>query len=276
MSQAAREMIYDSSQRPPRAIEEFVQVIQYRNLILQLLRRDLLTRYKRSFLGIAWTMINPLGTMLVLTIVFSNIFSSVQGYAAYILSGIMAWNLFAQTSNAAMVNLVWGGQLLHRIYIPRTSFALSAVGTGVINTLLAMIPLVVVMLVSGVSIHWSIFFLPISIILIAAFSLGFGLILSVFAIYFPDVAEMYQIILTAWFYLTPVVYPVDVLPKGTLFWISILNPMYSLVNLFRIPLYNGRFPTLGELLPSVAMVVIILVIGWWFFAHRSDEFAYRT
>ncbi len=276
MSQIPREMIYDSSRRPHRAIEELIQVYQYRDLILQLLRRDLLTRYKRSFLGIAWTMINPLGTMLVLTVVFSQIFATVHGYAAYILTGLMAWNLFAQTSNAAMVNLVWGGQLLHRVYIPRTSFAISAVGVGVINTVLALVPLVVVLLVTGVPITWAVVFLPISFLLIAGFALGVGLILSVFAIYFPDVAEMYQIILSAWMYLTPIVYPEEILPASTRSLIMTLNPMYSLVKLFRLPLYDGRFPTLMEVLPSAVIVVVALVVGWVYFSLRSDEFSYRV
>lgn len=276
MSESYREVVYDSTRRPPRPIEELLQVIQYRDLILQLLRRDILTRYKRSVLGVAWTMIGPLGTMLILSIVFSRAFGTVAAYPAYVLSGLMAWNLFAQTSNASMVNLVWGGGLLHRIYIPRTSFALAAVGTGLINTLIAMIPLLIVMLLYGIPVRWTIIFLPVSLLLIAGFALGFGLILSTFAIYFPDVAEMYQIVLTAWMYLTPILYPEEILPASFRTWVVWLNPMYSLVKLFRLPLYYGSMPTLAELLPSVLVVVVILVIGWTFFSFRSDEFSYRV
>ncbi len=276
MSESYREVIYDSMNRPPRPIEELIQVVQYKDLIFQLLRRDLLTRYKRSVLGVAWTMIGPLGTMLVLSIVFSQVFSTVKGYPAYILSGLMAWNLFAQTSNAAMVNLVWGGGLLHRIYIPRTSFALSAVGTGMINVLLALIPLAAIMLLYGIPVRWTVIFLPVPLILIAAFALGFGLILSTFAIYFPDVAEMYQIVLTAWMYLTPILYPEETLPAALRVWVQWLNPMYSLVKLFRYPLYYGSLPPFAELWPAVLMALIVLVVGWSFFSYRSDEFSYRV
>lgn len=276
MIDSYREVVYDSAKRPPRPVEELLQVLQYRDLIFQLLRRDLLTRYKRSFLGIAWTMIGPLGTMLVLSIVFSQVFGAIKGYPAYVLSGLMAWNLFAQTSNASMVNLVWGGGLLHRIYIPRTSFALSAVGTGLINTLFAMVPLVLVMLLYGIPLRWTVLFLPVPILLIAAFALGFGLILSAFAVYFPDVAEMYQIVLTAWMYLTPILYPEDKLDPLVRQLVSVLNPMYALVKLFRMPLYDGVLPSLEQLLPSVVVALAFLVIGWSFFAVRSDEFAYRV
>ena len=276
MSESLRDVVYDSSQRPPRPIEELVQTFQYRDLIFQLLRRDVLTRYKRSFLGVAWTMINPLGTMMVLSIVFTQAFGSIESYPAYILSGLMIWNFFAQASNAAMVNLVWGGQLLHRVYVPRTSFALAAIGTGLVNTLLALVPLTLVILVSGVRLNISIIFLPVPFLLTAAFALGFGLFLSVFAIYFPDVAEMYQIVLTAWMYLTPVVYPEEILAPNIRFLISTFNPMYSLVKLFRLPLYYGRFPTVEELAPSILIVLVMLVSGWWFFSLRADEFSYRV
>src|SRR5512135_940669 len=122
--------VYDSLKRGSVALEELRGIIQYRDLILQLVRRDVVSRYKRSALGIAWTMLNPLGMMLILTVVFSQVFHSVAGYPAYILSGLLAWNFFTQTSSAAMNQTIWGGSLFHRIYLPRTSFVVAAIVTG--------------------------------------------------------------------------------------------------------------------------------------------------
>jgi ABC-type polysaccharide/polyol phosphate export permease len=200
-----QENIYDSSQRGHPAIDELREVFNYRNLIVQLSRRDILTRYKRSVLGVAWTLLNPLGMMLVLTIAFSQIFrfGTEYGYPAFVLSGLLPWNLFSQTTTAAMVNLVWGGGLLNRIYIPRSSFSLAAIGTGLVNITLSTIPLVLVMLITQVPIRPSILFLPVPVILLACFALGVGLLISTIAVYFPDVSEMYQIILIGWLYLTP-------------------------------------------------------------------------
>jgi ABC-type polysaccharide/polyol phosphate export permease len=270
-------LIYDSAKRTRPAIDELREVYNYRNLIQQLVRRDILTRYKRSVLGIAWTLLNPLGMMLVLTLAFSQIFrfATVHGYPAYVLSGLLPWNLFSQATTAAMVNLIWGGGLLHRIYIPRASFAIAAIGTGLVNTILATIPLLLVMLITGVPIRISIIFLPVPLLLLAAFSLGLGLLISTVAAYFPDVSEMYQILLSAWFYLTPIIYPADILPEAYGYWITMLNPMFHLVNLFRIPTYYGRFPTLGELIPGLVISTVMLVIGWWAFSNKSDEIAYR-
>ncbi|MGA2489975.1 MAG: ABC transporter permease, partial [Anaerolineales bacterium] len=204
--------IYDSAQKVPHALQELKEAVGHRHLIFQLVRRDILTRYKRSFLGVAWTMLNPLGIMLVLSFVFSHFFSSTRSYPAFILSGLMAWNFFAQSTTAAMSSLVWGGSLLQRIYIPRASFGISAIGSGLVNLLLSFVPLVIVMVVTGAPIRITVVFLPVSLLLLACFTLGLGLAISALAIFFPDVAEMYQIILTAWMYLTPVIYPETSIP----------------------------------------------------------------
>lgn len=277
MSEAQSALIYDSNKRGNPALEELKEVLRYRNLIFQLARRDILTRYKRSFLGVAWTMLNPLGMMIVLTIAFSHIWKAdtIYGYPAFVLTGLMAWNFFSQTSTASMVNLVWGGGLLHRIYIPRTSFALAAISTGLVNLVLSIVPTLLVMAVTGVPIHASILFLPVCMLPLAAFALGVGLLISAFAVYFPDVAEMYQIAIMGWMYLTPVIYPETILPETYRFWITHLNPMYYLVRLYRIPLYNGRLPNLQELWPALLVAAVVLVVGWIFFSRKSDEFAYR-
>ncbi len=222
-------------------------------------------------------MLTPLGTMLVLTIVFSRAFGvSEKGYAAYVLSGLMAWTFFAQTTNAATVNLVWGGTLLNRIYVPRTVFAVSAVGTGLVNLTISLIPLFLVIIVTGIPITPSVLFLPVPMLLLAMFSLGVGLILSAIAIYFADVTEMYQVILTAWLYLSPVIWTENMLSTNIVPILIRLNPMYHLINLFRAPVYYGRLPTLEELTISTGISVVTVVVGWWFFTSRADEFAYRV
>ncbi len=265
---------YDSSVHKIPALEELREISRYRYLLIQLTRRDILARYKRSFLGVAWTMLNPLGMMVVLSIVFSHLFPGVKSYPAYILSGLIAWNFFAQGTNASMSGLVWGGSLIQRIYIPRTSFGVSAIGTALVNLTLSIAPLLLVMLVTRTALHLSLLFLPISILLLACFALGIGLILSTMAVYFPDVAEMYQIILLAWMYLTPIIYPESALPEKWHF-IFTFNPMYHLIRLFRLPLLDGVLPSLAQIWPAALCGIGALVIGWLFFTSKADEFAYR-
>jgi ABC-type polysaccharide/polyol phosphate export permease len=192
------------------------------------------------------------------------------------LSGLVAWNFFSQSTNAAIVHLVWGGGLLRRIYLPRTSFGVSAIGTGLINISLSIVPLIVVMLIVGVPVRWTMLFVPVPVLFLAMFSLGLGLLISTVAIYFSDVAEMYQIVLTAWFYLTPIIYPLEILPDLYQQWILYLNPMYYLISLFRAPIYEGRIPSMPEILISGAISLITLLIGWMVFTSKADEFAYRV
>lgn len=268
---------YDSAAVSNLAVEEFFEAWNYRNLIYQLTRRDILTRYKRSVLGIAWTMLNPLGMMLVLTIAFQEVFrfKTEYSYPAYVLSGLMMWNFFSQTTTASMVNLVWGGGLLHRIYVPRTSFALAAILTGCVNFVLSLVPLVLVMLITGAPIRPAILLFPLPMFLIACFSLGVGLLISTIAVYFPDVAEMYQIAMLGWMYLTPVIYPEEILPVAYRFWITHFNPMYYMVRLFRVVVYYGRAPSLMELLPAALVALTVLAVGWVIFTRKAGEFAYR-
>lgn len=276
MDKAAQVPVYDSAMRGSAALEEWHEVLRYRYLIMQFIRRDILTRYKRSVLGIAWTMLNPLGIMIVMTIVFSQAFGITQkGYAAYVLSGLIAWNFFAQSTNAATLHLVWGGSLIKRIYIPRTSFAISATGTGLVNLVLTMVPMLIVMVVTGVPVEPTVLLMPIPILFLAMFALGFGLLISSFAVYYADVAEMYQIVVTAWMYLSPVIYVPNILPEAYRPWLQ-LNPMYHLIQLFRTPLYYGQVPQLSQFLICGGIATLTLVAGWLVFTRKADEFAYRV
>jgi len=276
-SKATQTFSYDTAVLSNPAVEELHEVWNYRNLIYQLTRRDVLTRYKRSVLGIAWTMLNPLGMMLVLTIAFTEIFrfETEYSYPAYVLSGLLVWNFFSQTTTASMVNLVWGGGLLHRIYVPRTSFALAAILTGIVNILFSMIPLLLVMLITGGPMKSTILLFPIPVIFLAAFALGVGLLISTFAVYFPDVSEMYAIAVLGWMYVTPVIYPESILPAAYRFWITHLNPMYYMVELFREVMYFGRLPTAGNLLITALIAMVTFIIGWIVFTRKAGEFSYR-
>ncbi len=265
---------YDSAQRRSAALQELSELFRYRHLVFQLVRRDIVTRYKRSVLGVAWTMISPLLTMLILTVVFSQIFKGTTAYAAYVLSGLIAWNFFAQTTNDSMDKVVWGGSLLKYVYLPRTVLPVASMVAGLVNLLLALIPLALILVVYRVRLGWPILLLPLPIILIGLFSLGVALIVSTLAVYFPDVNPMYQIILMAWMYLTPVIYPWEILPQALQNILLYINPMVPLVNLFRLAIYEGRFPVFGEVWPAILFSVGVLIVGWVLYTRKSSEFAH--
>ena len=212
-----------------------------------------------------------------MTIAFNQLFKAdVPYYPLYVLSGLVMWNFFSQATTAAMVNLVWGGGLMSRIYFPRTSFAVSAMITGMVNLLLSFVPLLLIFVFLGAPLRWPILLFPLPLLIAAAFALGFGLLLSTLAVYFPDVAEMYQIALTAWMYITPIIYPEKILPEQYRWLVTRLNPMYHIVRLFRAIVYEGRVPLWVEVWPALLLSIVILVVGWWVFAKKSDQFAYRV
>lgn len=268
--------VYDSQKRIPSSFEELRNIFKYRDLLYQLVRRDIVTRYKRSTLGVAWTMLTPLGMMVVLTLVFSQLFNSVPQYPAYLLSGLIAWIFFSQTTTAALNQNVWGASLIHRIYLPRSVFTISAIGTGLVNLIISIVPLVIIMLVTRTPVHPSIFFLPVSILALSAFSLGLALLLSSLAVSFPDVIEMYSVALIAWMYLTPVIYPEEIIPDSYRFLLIGLNPMYYLIQMFRIPIYGGTLPPPNIILIGSGIAISMLLLGWVVFTRNSDKLSYRV
>jgi ABC-type polysaccharide/polyol phosphate export permease len=164
---------------------------------------------------------------------------------------------------------------LKRIYIPRSIFAFTALGTSLVNIILSLIPLLAIMLVTGCPFTLSLMFLPASIFIASMFALGMGLFLSALAVYFVDVLEMYQIVLMAWLYLTPIIYPLEIIPKRYI-WLFKLNPIYSIMEVFRQPIYSGQLPDLQTLTVASLVSLVTLIFGWWFFTRKADDFAYRV
>jgi ABC-type polysaccharide/polyol phosphate export permease len=268
--------VYDSARHQTPVLDELQEIFRYRELLTKLVSRNIKTRYKRSVLGIAWTMLSPLMMMIVMTLVFSNIFRmNLEHYPVYLLSGLVFWNFFAQTTSSAMNELVWGGSLMTRIYMPRSIFAFTALGTGLVNIVLSLIPLLLIMLATGAPLRLSLLFLPVSILIVGMFALGVGLFLSTLGVYFTDVLEMYQIVLMAWMYFTPIIYPIEIIPESYI-RVFYLNPLYYLLEVFRQPIYLGKLPDLQTLAMACSLSSLTLIIGWWFFTRKADEFAYRV
>jgi ABC-type polysaccharide/polyol phosphate export permease len=187
----------------------------------------------------------------------------------------LGWSFFAQTTLTAARQLTAGGHLIRRIYLPRTVFAVAATGTGILNLLLALIPLVGIMLVTGVPVRLTILFLPVSIAIFAAFTLGVGLALSALAVDFNDATELFSIILPALLYLTPIIYPKEILPASARPWLVEANPLNHLVGLLRTPLCDGRLPDGASCLIAFGTAAAALLIGWLVFTARADGLASR-
>ena len=266
---------YDSSSTRSPALNEFQELWRYRDLLRLLVANSIKTRYKRSALGVVWTLLNPLLNTLVLTIALSRLFRfELENYPVYLLVGLLFWNFFFQTTTTSMHTLIWGSSLIKRIYVPRTVFAVSVVCNGLINYLLALVPLVVIMLAMGHPIRVTFLLLPFAILILAMFTLGVSLFISTLAVFFVDVVDLYSVALSALFYLTPIIYPISIIPERLL-PVMRLNPMNILLEIFRALIYLGELPPASTVWAALGLSTAMLAVGWWVFTQRGDEFAYR-
>ncbi|HWS23253.1 MAG TPA: ABC transporter permease [Anaerolineales bacterium] len=266
--------LYDSRKSPPAPIEEILSIFRYPDLIRQLVYRDLVARYKRSFLGVLWTMLNPLASMVILTIVFSRVFEMRGVYPAYILTNLLGWNFFAQTTQFSLNTILYGYELSKKIYMPRTAMILATAITGMINMLFALVPLVIIYLATGTPISTSALLLPFSLIFLAAFTLGVSLLVSTLAVLFPDIGEFFPVLLMGYMYLTPVIYPASLITDVAGGWLLWLNPMYYLLNFLQLILFQGTFPGVADWLSAAAFSFTFLVLGWIVFTNASRRFSY--
>lgn len=268
--------VYDSDVSRGAMRDAIDETLRYRDLLRLLVTTNIKTRYKRSFLGVAWTLLNPLLMMTVMTIAFSALFRySVPHYPVYVLSGLLFWTFFQQSTTQSMTSLVWGSSLLNKVYLPASVFPLSAIGTGLVNLVLSLAPLLLIMIALKQPFTWALLFVPCSVLLLALFSLGLGLLVSSLAVFFADVVDMYGVVLRIWFYLTPVMYPEKILPERFI-WLAKLNPMYHLVRCWRDPIYLGQLPPLHSVTVCATWALGIVLAGWWVFSRQSHHFALRA
>jgi ABC-type polysaccharide/polyol phosphate export permease len=255
-----------------------LEIYRYRDLVLTLVARELKVRYRRSAIGFAWTMLQPLLTMLVLQVVFSSLFHTTfteQGtsanYPVYALAGILFWNFFSQSIVASMNSLKGNTPILRKLPVPKAVFPLATVISGVINLCLALVPLMLILLVTHHPVGPSLLFLPVSILLAGLFTLGAGLLLSPLAVFFSDVVEMIGVLLSILMYLTPIFYPMEILRNSPYFPLVRFNPVRSILEVFRDPIFRSKVPPLTHVSVCVVIALVALALGAWAFRRSSDR-----
>ena len=245
---------------------------KYQPLLNELIARDIKTKYRRSLLGVLWTILNPLLMMVVLSVVFSNLFRfDIEYFPVYLLSGQLIFNFFSESTTNAMSSIIANGPLIRKIYVPKYMFVLSRIFSSTINLLASFTALICVMLVMRVRLHYTVLLAVVPLILIVLFSLGAGLILAAITVKFRDVMHLYSVFTTALMYLTPVIYPMSILPSW-LEKIVLLNPITNILMMFREFMIYGTFPSILSIVVGIFEVVIILLIGVYVFYKNQDEF----
>ena len=265
---------YDSDQYNS-STQEMMDLFHYRDLVWLMTINILRSRYKRSFFGIIWMLLNPLLNTLVLAIAFSSIFkNSLPNYPIYVLSGLLIWNFMTQSSTHAMNTMIYGSSLLKRVYIPRTIYATTSVGNGVVNLMVSLIVLFIIMLLWDHPFHNNLWFVAVAIILTTIFTLGLSLILSLATAFFTDSIDIYGVIIQAFFFLTPIIYPLNLLPPQ-IQDLMLINPFYCFTEMFRIPIYAGVIPDSQTITASLLYASSFLAFGWILFTTNAHKIVYK-
>ena len=267
-------LVYDSADRGVWLLREARELIAYRTLLRMLVVTQIKQRYRRSLLGMGWVLVGPLLNTAVLSVAFNALFkNSIAQYPVYVLVGLIAWNFFAQTTTLGIDTAVTGSGLLQRVYLPRSVFIVSTLGSALINMGIALIALLIVLLATGTRLYATSILLPLAIVILALFTLGVTFVVAILAVFIGDVAHLYQLIVQALFFLTPIVYPAEIVPIEFR-WLVELNPMSLIIELFRALLYRGEIPTLSEWMTTTGIALITLAIGWALFSWKADESVY--
>ena len=249
------------------------ELCDYREMLSNIVRKDLKVRYKGSVLGFLWTFLNPLLQLIVYTIVFSTIMKvDIDKFYIYLFIGLIPWLFFATCIQVGSISILMNKDLIKKIYFPRIILPISTVNSAFMNMFYSMIIVVLTLIVSGIGISKYILFLPIAMIMQYILVLGMIFVFSALNVYFRDLEYILNIIVMIWFYLTPVVYTMDMVPEKYRFWFY-LNPMTGIINFYRDILYYKRMPTFKSFGGILIYGIVMVVIGYFVFEKLQKNFA---
>lgn len=245
---------------------------KYGNLLRELVVRDIKVRYRKSILGLVWTVLNPLLMMCVITVVFSTIFKqNIPNFPIYYLSGSLIFSFNSEATSNAMHSILSNCSLIKKVYLPKYLFPIACVLSSLVNLAFSLIAMVIVMILTQAPFYPTLLLLPIPIFYTFIFAVGLGMLLAALTVFFRDIAHFYGVFILAWTYFTPIFYPVEILPQAALTLMK-LNPMYHYVSYMRNLILYGQVPGVLENLACIAVSLIMLAIGLAVFYRRQDRF----
>ena len=245
---------------------------RYKFLISQLVSRDFKSKYKRSVLGVLWSFLNPLLTMIVQFFVFSTLFKSdTQSYPVYLLSGVICFNFFKETTDMCLTSISGNANLINKVYIPKYIFPLARTLSSTINLGLSLIPLLLVTVVLGVGLHIQALLMFYFLACLIVFSLGVGMFLATLMVFFRDIQFLWSVLSQIWMYATPIFYPAEIIPEKFRFIVRI-NPLYHFIGNLRKCLINGISPEPIAYIYCFVFALVSFLIGSFVFKKAQDRF----
>ncbi|WP_243152249.1 ABC transporter permease [Pseudoflavonifractor sp. 524-17] len=253
-------------------VNSLVAVKRYQFLIRQLVSRDFKSKYKRSVLGVFWSFLNPLLTMAVQYIVFSNLFRfDVPHYQAYLIIGIVFFNFFSESTGMALGSIIGNAGLITKVYVPKYIYPLTRVLSSLINLVISLIPLLLVTIFSGIFPTKAYLLVPFVLACLAVFCLGIGMLLAAAMVFFRDIQFLWGVLSMIWMYLTPIFYPASILPENVA-WVLNLNPLYYFITFARTCFIEGISPEPIVYVQCALMALGTLLVGALVFRRTQDRF----
>jgi len=254
-------------------IKQIKDIYQYREMLKNMVRKDLRTRYKGSVLGFLWTFVNPLLQLVVYTVIFSNIMRmNIDKFYMFLFVALLPWIFFSTSLQVSTTSIIANKELVKKIYFPRIILPLSVVSANLMNFIFAFAILIPALIISGIGISKAIVWLPLVLLVEFELALGFSVLFAGLNVYFRDLEHLLGIVLMAWFYFTPVVYPVEMIPEN-LAPVFKVNPMLHIISAYRDVLYHGKAPDLYALGIVFAAGFILLAISTVIFNRLQRNFA---
>jgi len=245
---------------------------KFKHLLRLLVKRDFVSRYRKSVLGVLWSLLNPLLTMLVMTMVFSYLFRfQIENFPVYLLSGQIVFGFFSESTTQAMGSVIASEGIIKKVYVPKYIFPLARVLSSLVNLAFSLIAFLLVFTITRVPFNWTMLLLPIPIAYAFIFSCGIAMLLSSLSVFFRDLTYLYGIFLTLLMYLTPLFYPVEILPER-LIPVMGFNPLYHFVDYVRDLALRNTVPNLWENLVCIGFALAALCIGTYTFMRQQDRY----
>jgi ABC-2 type transport system permease protein len=265
-------MVQERHNKMPVSTKIYRTWEKYEFLIKQLVSRDFKTKYKRSILGYFWSLLNPLLSMIVQYIVFSTIFKQdIENFPVYLLSGIVMFNFFSDAVGQGLNSILCNASLITKVYVPKYIYPVTKVLSCSINLFISIIPLFVVMLITGEEFTKAIVLIVFPLLWVLIFSIGLALTLCAAMVFFRDTQYLWGIFSLIWTYATPLFYPARIIPPQYAFILKI-NPMYHYIDFLRTLLISGRSPGLSQYVICTFSAFLMLVIGILVFKKTQDKF----
>jgi len=251
-----------------RELVRFWPVIQ--NMVVQELR----VRYQRSILGFVWTLLNPLLMMVTLSCVFSYLFTRTENYSLLLFAGMVPWGFLSNSLNESAFCIILNEGLIRKIYLPKLVFPLARVLINLVTFTLSLGALFLILRPLGARLSAPMLFLPLAIVLFAVFILGLSLIVATANTFYRDCGHLVSVFLQAWYFLTPILFPIEEFPEKTR-WRFLFNPAFYFIELFHDVLWAGRWPRIGLVAAAALIAATSLGIGYAIFKSHEDKMVFR-